>query len=186
MPIIPCATCGNEVQRSPSQLRRGQVVTCSHACRKIAQQTKNPPEARFWAKVINHIAGCWEWRGATTTFGYGKLVVNGSYIDAHRFSWALHHGPIPPGVQVLHHCDNPSCARPDHLWLGTARDNIRDCQRKERNIYLLQRTQCPHGHAYAAENVYIRTHASGQKQQCCRACMRLATKRWREKKKLAK
>lgn len=53
-------------------------------------------------------------------------------IKAHRVSWELHNGPIPDGLWVLHHCDNPSCVRPDHLYLGDAADNARDRARRAR------------------------------------------------------
>lgn len=63
---------------------------------------------------------------------YGHLSYQGKHWAAHRLSWTIANGPIPDGVQVLHHCDNPPCVRPDHLFLGTIGDNIRDAAAKGR------------------------------------------------------
>jgi DNA-binding CsgD family transcriptional regulator len=76
--------------------------------------------------------GCWTWTGGTSGFGHGAFWDGERQEIAHRFSWRLHHGPIPDGIYVLHHCDNPPCVRPDHLFLGTQRDNIRDASAKGR------------------------------------------------------
>jgi hypothetical protein len=54
-------------------------------------------------------------------------------MQAHRVSWILHHGSIPDGMSVCHRCDTPACVRPDHLFLGTQLDNMRDSTRKRRN-----------------------------------------------------
>lgn len=86
---------------------------------------------RFWIKV-NKASDCWEWTGARLPAGYGVFWVNGKNEGAHRVSWQLHKGPIPDGLWVLHKCDNPRCVRPDHLFLGTPKDNTQDCQRKGR------------------------------------------------------
>jgi len=98
--------------------------------------SENFPQ-RFWAKV-KKTEGCWVWTGALMQ-GYGNIVGK-SYgrkfrinFASHRASWVLHFGPIPDGVYVLHHCDNRPCVRPDHLWLGTASDNMKDMYQKERH-----------------------------------------------------
>lgn len=97
--------------------------------------TRKPLEQRFWEKV-ERADGCWKWLAATNDDGYGVITVttdNGkTAMLAHRLSWQLHHGPIPDGLDVCHTCDNPPCPRPDHLFLGTALDNIRDCVSKGR------------------------------------------------------
>jgi len=87
---------------------------------------------RFEAKVGNHGNGCWEWTAHRNMNGYGTFRLEGRTCLAHRAAWELAYGPIPDGIRVLHHCDNPSCVRPDHLFLGTQDDNIRDREEKGR------------------------------------------------------
>jgi hypothetical protein len=90
-------------------------------------------EQRFWEKVRKS-EGCWEWIAAKhDAFGYGVLSVGRKPRLAHRLSWEFAHGSPPPkGFQVCHRCDNPPCVRPDHLFLGTARDNSQDMITKGR------------------------------------------------------
>lgn len=88
------------------------------------------PEERFWAKVEKG-PDCWEWK-AFRNKGYGKFTYNGRMYLAHRLSWILTNGPIPDGLGVLHSCDNPPCVNPDHLFLGTQLDNMRDASNKGR------------------------------------------------------
>ena len=87
-------------------------------------------EDRFWAKVQKSDE-CWIWTANRNRRGYGKFCLNKRQEPAHRVVYMLTYGDIPPGAWVLHHCDNPSCVRPDHLYLGTHQDNMRD--RQERN-----------------------------------------------------
>lgn len=94
---------------------------------------RKPFEERFNERVFKHYAsGCWLWLGATTNAGYGKIWYNGKLELAHRARWMADHGPIPDEKFVLHRCDNPSCVRPDHLFLGTHQENMDDCQEKGR------------------------------------------------------
>ena len=74
---------------------------------------------------------CWVWTAGKAE-GYGVLRVNGKNMGAHRFSWEIHYGPIPQGLWVLHRCDNRSCPRPDHLFVGTCADNEADKKAKGR------------------------------------------------------
>ncbi len=95
-----------------------------------------PIADRFW-KFVDKKSNddCWNWTGGKMGNGYGSLRVSnkqGSHVYAHRLSWELHNGPIPKGMQVLHHCDNPSCVNPNHLFIGTASDNMRDMDSKNR------------------------------------------------------
>lgn len=93
---------------------------------------------RFWAKV-RKTDGCWLWIGSRAKRGYGKIQVgvrsaNGHPVAeyAHRVSWQLHKGEIPVGQLVMHKCDNPSCVRPDHLFVGSYQDNTDDMYAKGR------------------------------------------------------
>ncbi len=72
--------------------------------------------------------GCWNWNGSDDGHkGYGKMRIDGKMYRAHRVSWMLHKGQIPKGFDVLHKCiGNYKCVNPDHLYLGTDADNVRD------------------------------------------------------------
>lgn len=91
------------------------------------------PESRFW-KYVNKTEGCWIWNGPCTYARYGTLRIHGTHVAAHRFSWELHNGPIQNGLYVCHHCDNPPCVNPDHLFLGTNKDNVDDMWNKGRGV----------------------------------------------------
>jgi HNH endonuclease len=90
---------------------------------------------RFWSKVKKS-AGCWIWEGCCALNGYGQFhaVKNGRLTKclAHRISWLISNGGKWPKLQVLHRCDNPACVNPEHLWLGTQLDNLRDMSEKGR------------------------------------------------------
>lgn len=75
---------------------------------------------------------CWEWIGQKDPDGYGRLHVDGSPALAHRVSYLLCYGSIPDGMDVLHKCDTPKCVNPEHLFLGTQADNVRDMHAKGR------------------------------------------------------
>jgi hypothetical protein len=98
--------------------------------------TKTDPAERFWKKVNkNTPSGCWEWTGAKSSGGYGSLGVDGKTVRAHRFSYELHFEKIADGLEVLHKCDNCKCVRPDHLFVGTQLDNVKDMRAKGRARY---------------------------------------------------
>lgn len=82
---------------------------------------------------LNPSTGCWDWQRSKTPRGYGKLAVQGRLVAAHRHSYSLSKGSIHPGSHVLHKCDNRSCVNPEHLFLGTHKDNMVDMTTKGRS-----------------------------------------------------
>jgi hypothetical protein len=87
---------------------------------------------RFWSKV-NKTDDCWVWTGFKDKDGYGRFKYKGKNYRANRFAWMLtNNKEIPNKMFVCHHCDNPSCVNPTHLFLGTQSDNERDCWNKGR------------------------------------------------------
>jgi len=91
----------------------------------------------FWAQVSKRGRDdCWLWNRWKDKDGYGQIRRFGRKCRAHRVAYELTRGPIPKGRFVLHSCDNPSCVNPQHLWIGTHTDNVRDMMNKGRNVYL--------------------------------------------------
>ena len=140
----------------------------------------------FWQSVAksDDKDGCWIWTGKMDRDNYGRCrseARNASgyrkEAGAHRVSWELHHGPIPKGMCVLHSCDNPSCVRPDHLFLGTHADNMRDAVLKGRHDKS-KRTHCPQGHPYSGDNLLVFVdHAHGfMPHRACLACREVRRK----------
>lgn len=125
-----CQRCGMAVQRRPDRSTR----FCSRRC-----YTGASVEERFWSKVLilSDLFSCWEWIGGRddrNRQGYGKFSLRGRLTGAHRVAFELCYGAIPEGLQVLHHCDNRPCVRPEHLFLGTPKDNTDDMWAKGRGV----------------------------------------------------
>lgn len=80
---------------------------------------------RFLTKV-EKTEDCWLWKSQRNRQGYGQYTLNYKTLLAHRYHWEVVNGPIPDGLFVLHRCNNPSCVRPEHLYLGTHQDNMKD------------------------------------------------------------
>lgn len=125
------ARCRSCYRHFPARVRYGRSCGvqpyCSRSC------FKDHPRRRFWRQVERG-AGCWEWVGVRSKKGYGKFPLSrGDTRLAHRYAWELVRGPIPDNLCVLHHCDNPSCCRPDHLFVGSRADNNADMCAKGRH-----------------------------------------------------
>jgi hypothetical protein len=97
-------------------------------------QPKQFLQDRFWEKVDRRGPDeCWEWQRVRKGYSYGTLKMGDTHILAHRISYEWHFGPIPDGMHVCHHCDNPPCVNPAHLFLGSHSENMKDMYRKGRH-----------------------------------------------------
>lgn len=124
------------------------------------------PVERF-LKLIHKTRTCWFWIGCLSGRGYGKFKL-GNLMEAHRAAWLLFKGPIPNGMQVLHHCDTKQCVNPAHLFVGTQIDNMRDAISKGSygGVENLLKTHCKRGHELSGHNLVSTGHGS----RGCRRC----------------
>jgi hypothetical protein len=142
--MIACGRCGVEIKA-----RNHRTRFCSKSCAKrhdaaLKRAARPPPPPkppkptlvqRLWRQIaVGDPGACWEWQGArAASGGYGVLRENGKTIRASRLVLELASGqPIPPRMFACHHCDNPPCCNPLHLFIGTPRDNMQDMIRKRR------------------------------------------------------
>jgi hypothetical protein len=103
--------------------------------RKTTKRYKRAKTAddRFFEKIeFIPFHACWEWIGVRNNWGYGYFYENQEKITAHRWSYQRFNGPIPASMVIMHTCDNPGCVRPEHLRLGTKKDNSQDSVKKGR------------------------------------------------------
>ena len=132
--FIKCTRCVTFIYRRPSDSPTTKNPFCSMRCYK-KWLLERPLSDRFWPHVIKTEI-CWLWIGQKRgKYGYqycGGGAKHPIMKSAHHLSWEIHNGPIPDELWVLHHCDVPLCVRPDHLFLGTAKDNAEDRDRKGR------------------------------------------------------
>lgn len=134
-------------------------------CNRESDVMRGTVAERFNAKV-DRSKDCWIWMAAKCSKQYGQLRVAGKNVAAHRLAWELANGQAPPAdKQVCHHCDNPSCVRPDHRFLGTNQENADDMVAKGR-AYNQKKKACIHGHPFDEANTYI----SADGRRSCNTC----------------
>lgn len=87
------------------------------------------------SRTIITSIGCWEWQGAKNSFGYANTWLDGKYINAHRAMYLAIYDEIPENTCICHSCDNPACINPEHLFLGTQKENVSDMHSKNRHSH---------------------------------------------------
>jgi hypothetical protein len=129
--------------------------------------------SRFWA-FVEKGDGCWVWRGSRNADGYGSFGVASKpmrRITASRMAMALSGTHLLPGEFACHHCDNPTCVRPSHLFRGSARENAQDMGRKGRGRNQnWQKSTCDNGHELSGFNVGFFESSDGRTYRKCRRC----------------
>lgn len=108
----PCLTCNKEC------IKKYDLSFCSHMCR--------------FMHYVEKTESCWIWKGSKDPSGYGKTNIDSKIMSAHRAVYILVKGNIEEDKFVCHSCDNPSCVNPDHLWMGTHKENMKDMHEKGR------------------------------------------------------
>ena len=121
--------------------------------------------------MVDEVTDCWVWQAGKNNIGYGMIRDNKRMRTAHRVSYEEHIGKIPAGMLVLHSCDNTKCCNPNHLRLGTHKDNTRDMISKGRNRYFggygsesgmkgkkMPKTLCVHCNEFISNNSFPRYH----------------------------
>lgn len=123
----------------------------------------------------NVLTECWVWKGARGGKGYGSKMIRGKAYRTHRLAWEWVNGPIPDGMMVLHRCDNPPCCNPNHLFIGTNTDNMRDMVAKGRGSFP---THCPNGHEFTKENSRASPTKIQPNRRYCLTCRRVLWKKY--------
>lgn len=126
----------------------------------------------FLKRVRIKSTGCWHFKGASDSRGYGKVGLSGKVVGAHRASWILHNGEIVGDLLVCHKCDNPRCVNPEHLFLGTHQDNMQDMINKGRAGFQngigggAKKDFCKKGHEYLVLGFYLNHRGHKNCKQC--------------------
>ena len=126
--------CSSQTVVKLNALTNGHIRSCGCLDRD-SRVERNRMRARNFEDLFlpEPNTGCWLWQARLNYLGYGNFQ-RGGVVTAHRYSWTYYRGPIPAGMHVLHRCDTPACVNPDHLFIGTHLDNMRDMVAKGRHV----------------------------------------------------
>jgi len=127
-----CLACQTPFEKGMYAIRNGGGKYCSIPCSIHHRTTMPCIVTRFWSHV-RKTDDCWLWCGPKNAYGYGTFNISANPVRAHRFAYELTYGLILPGLLCCHHCDVRLCVRPEHLFLGTNGDNLRDMSSKGRS-----------------------------------------------------
>lgn len=123
-----CQHCGSKFSKNAwavNHHNRGKY--CSRQCFDTAQKIQDPTAYLLKRRIADSETGCWNWTASVNRFGYGKARYNGRYWSSHRLAAFVWLGLEPDaGSFVCHHCDNPRCINPNHLYLGNPQSNMTD------------------------------------------------------------
>lgn len=130
---------------------------------------KQTVRERLLSKVRISETGCWEWLGAASPKGYGRINVDGKNRLAHRISYALFVGPLADDLQIDHLCRNRKCCNPEHLEQVTGRENT--LRGESFSAQHARKTHCKRGHEFTADNLTPSSFRLGRRE--CLKCVRL-------------
>lgn len=143
---------------------------------------KIPARIRFESKFVRG-DGCWLWTAYRDKDGYGHFTESTLPVPAHRYSYRLYVGEIPAAILVCHKCDNPACVKPEHLFLGTQKENLADQRSKGRAAGKPPlKDRCLNGHSLSGGNLnWVTPKGYFSPQRYCRQCNADRAKQRRDK-----
>jgi hypothetical protein len=194
MAFIHGNVCSNGGCGRDGKLTRGMCVKCYRYWLDHTPPQERPVAPRFarqfWDVVRKdgpvpahapELGACWPWTGSHDRKGYGRW----GKVLAHRHSWALANGPVPDGLWILHHCDNPPCVNPAHLYAGTVADNVDDAIERGHHYRPEPAETCSKGHAKTGDNLLVVTSGARVLRRC-RICDSERSASWQREKRRAR
>lgn len=166
-----------------AKIVRGMCVKHYDQWEQRTPKDQRPPAPRlarnFWDNV-DKSGDCWIWVGVKNRKGYGTWSEHGVTTLAHRYTLLKASTPPDSNLMACHHCDNPSCVNPSHLYWGTAKDNARDLKERvgihNKGVYS---KSCPKGHPMSGDNLRI----YGKNKRFCRTCMNDRAREYQRRKR---
>jgi hypothetical protein len=151
------------------QMSKVSILTDTHIGKDVPDELAVPALLKRLVDNSRRTSkGCLEWTGWRVATGYGMTAFRGRSRPTHRLMYLVTKGPIPPGMQVLHKCDNPPCLNPQHLEIGTGQENMRQSVQRGRH-YEAVKTHCDQGHELSGDQVHVEKNG----RRHCKVCSRI-------------